>query len=243
MRSPLPIVPQDSADPREVFATGMARLAPLPARLTEVLAEMEAAAEREAIPIIGRLEGAVVQMLVLMRGERARRVLDIGTAIGYSALWLASALPPGGTVTSVEIDPERAARARRFIERAGFADRVEVVVGDVFEVVPGLGGYDVIFQDVMKHHYFGGDPCLAVELHKLCTSHLDEDGVLFIDNALCGGGVLDNGPAAESNQLIGVQSLNGMLAHDPDFLSVMLPVRDGLWVARRVGPHDFCGVR
>jgi O-methyltransferase len=243
MNAPLPIVPQDSTDPREVFATGLARLAPLPQRLTDVLTEMETVAEREQIPIIGRLEGAVVQMLVLNRGGNARRILDIGTAIGYSALWLASALPPGGTVTSIEIDPARAARARGFIEQAGYADRIEVVVGDAFEVVPDLGGYDVIFQDVMKHHYFGSDPCLAVELLKLCTSHLDEQGVLFIDNALCGGAVLDPSLADGSNELIGIQSLNEMLVHDPDFISVILPVRDGLWMARRVGSHDFCGTR
>lgn len=231
IRTSLPIVPQDSTDPREIFATQMARLAPLPERLAAVLAEMEDVARQEQIPVIGRLEGAVVQMLAGL--GRGARVLDIGTAIGYSALWLASALPAGGRVTSIEIDPERAERARGYIAKAGYSDRIEVVLGDAFDVLPGLATFDLIFQDVMKHRYFGADPCLAVDLLKLCCAHLADDGVLIIDNALCGRGVLEPDGHDSSNEVIGVRNLNDTLAKDPDFVSVILPLRDGLWVARR----------
>jgi predicted O-methyltransferase YrrM len=229
----LPIVPQESADPREIYATSLARLASLPERFGAVMADMEAVAKEEGIPVIGRLEGAIVQVLISMRRNTTTRVLDIGTAIGYSALWLASALPGNGKVTSIELDPQRAARAEDFIERAGFADRIEVLVGDAFDLIPDLGLYDVIFQDIVKHRYFGSDPCLATELLKLSKLHLDVDGVLMIDNAFCGGGVIDAELAEPSCELIGVRSMNAALACDPDFTSVILPVRDGLWLAQR----------
>jgi predicted O-methyltransferase YrrM len=229
----LPIVPQDSTEPREVFATTLVRAAELPPRLEAVMTEIETVAKCEGIPVVGRLEGAIIQMLATLCGERAMRVLELGTAIGYSALWLAHALPEGGKVTSIELDPERAARAADFIDRAGFADRVEIIVGDVFELLPGLGVYDLIFQDVMKHRYFGGDPALATELLRLTKSHLEVDGILMIDNAFCGGGVVAADLAEPSNELAGVRHMNDVLAHDPDFVGVIVPVRDGLWVAQR----------
>lgn len=232
-RPSLPIVPQDSTDPREVFATQMARQAPLPKRLSAVLTEMEEVAKREGIPVIGRLEGAVVQMLAALRGRG--QILDIGTAIGYSAIWLASALPAGGRVTSIEIDPERAERARGYIAKASYADRIEVETGDAFDIIPRLGTFDLIFQDVMKHRYFASDPCLALELLKLCGAHLAEDGVMVVDNAFCGGGVIGPDLPEAANEVIGVRNFNEALAKDPDFLSVILPVRDGLWVAWRPG--------
>lgn len=229
----LPIVPQDSTDPREVFATTLVRAAELPPRLDAVMTEIETVAKAEGIPIIGRLEGTIVQMLATLCGDRAMRVLELGTAIGYSALWLAHALPEGGKVTSIELDPERAARAADFIDRAGFADRVEIIVGDVFELLPNLGVYDVIFQDVMKHRYFGDNPALATELLRLTKSHLEVDGILMIDNAFCGGGVVAGNIDEPSNELAGVRRMNDVLAHDPDFAGVIVPVRDGLWVAQR----------
>ena len=72
-------------------------------------------------------------------------------------MWLAHALPEGGKVTSIELDPNRAARAADFIDRAGMADRIEILVGDAFELIPELGTYDLVFQDIMKHRYFGSD--------------------------------------------------------------------------------------
>ncbi|WP_225829840.1 O-methyltransferase [Streptomyces sp. NK08204] len=229
----LPIVPQDSTDLREIFATALVRQAPLPERLNTVMLEMETIARDEGIPVIGRLEGAIVRTLTALRGDAVTRVLDIGTAIGYSALWLAYALPEGGKVTSIELDPERAARAADFIDRAGMADRVEILVGDAFELIPQLGTYDLIFQDIMKHAYFGSDPSFATELLKLSKAHLEPNGVLMIDNAFCGGGVVAGEHAHPSNQLAGVQEMNKALAEDPDFTGLILPVRDGLWIAQR----------
>lgn len=232
--TPLPIVPQDGDDPRELYASFLVKLMPLAEPVEGVLSEIEERARTEGIPIVGRLEGSILQILTMLHGGRAMRILDIGTAIGYSAIWLAAALGPGGTVTTIELDPERARRARRYIERAGFADRVEVLEGDVFDLIPTLETYDLIFQDVMKHVYFGNDPELAVKLLRLTVEHLAPAGVLMIDNALCGNGIVDPEAHAASNQLAGVQALNDALGTDPAFRSVILPVRDGLWLAQRV---------
>lgn len=166
-RTPLPIVPQDGDDPRELYASLLVKLIPLAEPVEGVLSEIEEAARTEGIPIVGRLEGSILQILTMLHGRRAMRILDIRTAIGYSAIWLAAALGPGGTVTTIELEPERAQRARRYIERAGFADRVEVLEGDAFDLIPTLGTYDLIFQDVMKHVYFGSDPELALSLLRL----------------------------------------------------------------------------
>jgi caffeoyl-CoA O-methyltransferase len=230
----LAIVPQDSTDPREIFATETARASALPPKLSAVLTEIEDVARSEGIPIIGRLEGAIVRMLAGLHYPAGARVLDIGTAIGYSALWLADALPADGRIVSIEIDPIRAARAEGYIARAGYADRIEVMVGDAFDLIPELGTFDLIFQDVMKHAYFGSDPYLALELLKQCTSHLADDGVMIIDNAFCGGCVFEPDSPDTVNQVIGVRNLNEALAKDPSFQSVIVPLRDGLWVARRV---------
>jgi predicted O-methyltransferase YrrM len=230
----LTIVPQDSTDPRETFAAEIARLSALPPKVSAVLTEMEDVARVEGIPIIGRLEGAVIRMLAGLHCPPGARVLDIGTAIGYSALWLATALPADCRITSLELDPQRADRAREYIARAGCADRIEVLTGDAFELMPGLGTFHLIFQDVMKHRYFGGDPYLAVELLELSTSHLAEDGVMIIDNAFAGGHVFEDFGPDTLNQVVGIRNLNEALAKDPAFQSVIVPLRDGLWVARRV---------
>lgn len=229
MSTSLPIVPQDSTEPRELYATALLRTAPMPAQIDDVLREMEDIAREEEIPVVGRLEGMVVRTLASLPGASTRRILDIGTAIGYSSIWLAGALGPGGRVTSIEIDPVRAGRAVEFIERAGYADRVDVLVGDAFDMLPGLGGFDVIFQDVMKHRYFGDDPSKAAELLKLSKSLLNPGGVLLIDNAFCGSHVLGSDP--DPVEARGVQVMNELLARDADFTSVILPIRDGLWVA------------
>lgn len=232
--TPLEIVPQDGADPREVYSHSLVRQMPLPEPVESVLSEIEEAARIEGIPIVGRLEGSIIQILTMLRGSRPMEILDIGTAIGYSAIWLASALGPAGKVTTIELDPVRAQRARGYIEKAGFADRVQLLEGDAFDLIPTLGTFDLIFQDVMKHVYFGSDGDLALSLLRLSVEHLAPDGVLLIDNALCGNHVVDPGTHGESNQLAGVRALNDALVRDPAFRSVILPVRDGLWVAQRV---------
>ena len=227
----LPIVPQVSDDLLEKYALQMMKLQEEDSALQKVLHEIEKIAEDESVPIIGALEGKILASLIAMRHPAAREVLDIGTAIGYSAIWLARVTGPSGHITSIEIDPARAERAREFVRRAGVQDQVEIVTGDVFEILPTLNKkYDVIFQDVMKHVYFAKDPSLALKLLEISVECLEWGGILLTDNAFCQGRVLE---VSEFNQVKGIQAYNEAVAIHPKLDSLLFPFRDGLWYSRR----------
>ena len=233
-RKALPIVPQNVEDQLSQYALRLLRMRPTEEPVDSVLHEMEALAEKESIPIIGPLEGAIIQMLIQMRPAPAQMVLDIGTAIGYSAIWLARGLPAESRIISIEIDLERAELAQDFIRRAGFSDRIEVWVGDAFELLPQLDmQFDVILQDVIKHVYFGADSQLSLQLLDLCLEHLVDGGLLLGDNVFCMGEVLHEGQNSIPKQVIGIQAYNNRVANHPLLDSVVLPVRDGMWVSQK----------
>jgi caffeoyl-CoA O-methyltransferase len=231
----LPIVPQVSDDLLEQYALQMMELQEAkgePTQLQQVLHEMEKVALEESIPIVGALEGKILATLIGNHQNQVRSVLDIGTAIGYSAIWLAQVVGENGHITSVEIDPERAERARGFVRSAGVENRVEIITGDIFEVLPKENKqYDVIFQDVMKHVYFAKDPALAVQLLELSVAHLAPGGILLTDNAFCAGKVMH--AASEYNQVLGIQAYNKAIATHDLLDSTLFPLRDGLWFSRR----------
>jgi len=186
----LPIVPQLLDDPLSSYALALLRKRNAEFPVDDVLAEMEEMASIEQIPIIGPLEGAVIQMLTQLQQPEPQNVLDIGTAIGYSALWMARGISPESKITSIEIDPQRAQIARNFIEQAGYQHQIEVVIGDVLALLPSMGQFDIILQDVIKHVYFGADSQLSLQLFDYCMDHLNEGGLLLGDNAFCLGEVL-----------------------------------------------------
>src|SRR5947199_4822666 len=114
-----------------------------------VLAEMEDQGAREHIPIVVPETGALLHVLALARG--ARRILEVGTAIGVSTLYLARALPEDGTIVSFEIDPERHAAATGYLERAGLLDRADLRLQDAREGLAQLSGqFDMAFVDGVK---------------------------------------------------------------------------------------------
>lgn len=225
----LPIAPQSSEDPLSNYALQMLQLKPETSVIDTVLGELEHEAAVGQIPIIGHLEGAILQVLTAQNG---RRILELGTAIGYSALWLARSLPKDGRLVTIELDPERADHARDVMGRAELSDRVQVITGDIFQVLPQLNGpFDVIFQDVIKHAYFQSSPKLAVEIFDLCLSLLAPGGLLLGDNAFCLGEVLDTQDM--DNRVQGIRAYNERVATHPQLQSVIIPVRDGLWVSRK----------
>ncbi len=229
----LPIVPQLLDDPLSSYALKMVRKRGTEFPLDGVLLDMEEMAAIEQIPIIGPLEGAVIQILMQLRQPPPRKVLDIGTAIGYSALWLARALPKGSHIVSIEIDPQRAQTARDFIEKARYHHQIEVIIGDVLDLLPTMGKFDIIFQDVIKHVYFGADSRLSLQLLECCLEHLEDGGLLLGDNAFCMGEVLHNDTEDLPAQIRGIQAYNDKVATHPELDSVIIPVRDGLWVSHR----------
>src|SRR5437764_6640065 len=129
-----------------------AYLSTLRATADDVLAEMEAHAARDRIPIVVPETGALLHVLALARG--ARRVVEVGTAIGVSTLYMARALQPGGQVVSFEIDPERHAAARGYIQRAGVLDRTDLRLEDARSGLRALEGpFDLAFIDGVKAEY------------------------------------------------------------------------------------------
>ncbi|HEX6214625.1 MAG TPA: O-methyltransferase [Vicinamibacterales bacterium] len=156
-------------------------LAGLRADPHERLALIDREGRAEGLPLVYPDTGALLHTLA--RGCGATRILEIGTCIGYSTLWLATALPATGAVITMEYDAARAARARDHFAAAGYADRVSVIVGDATRFLHKVGGpFDLIFQDSDKQLY---EPMLErlVEL-------LRPGGLLVADNVLWNGEVI-----------------------------------------------------
>lgn len=196
----------------------------LPAR-DEVLAEMEARAERERIPIVGPLVGRFFQQLAMISG--AKRVMELGSAIGYSTIWWARGVGEGGRVWWTDGSADRASEAKGYLGRAAVADRVELLVGDAVEKMGTVPGeFDVVFCDIDKHGY---PAALQAALPRL-----KKGGLFVCDNTLWSGRVLTE-PKAErapdDRNTVGVRELNRLSFDDAKLFSVLLPLRDGVTVA------------
>jgi caffeoyl-CoA O-methyltransferase len=170
-------------------------------------------------------EGAILALLLRLIG--ARRVLEIGTLGGYSGIWLARALPPGGRLTTIEGSEKHAAYARRSFARAGIADRVELLLGEALDTLERLDGpYDAVFLDADKAPL----PDYFVAAMRL----LRVGGLLLCDNTFMHGRVAD--PAARGADVKGMRAFNRLVARDPRLAPAVIPVRDGLLAALRVAP-------
>lgn len=193
------------------------------ARDDDVLAALREAADREGLPpiSIGAVTGRLLQ--VLISAVRAERVLEVGTLGGYSAIWMARALPRSGRLVTIEIDERHADFARRYFTRAGLDDRIEVRVGRALDVLPAFDGerFDVVFLDADK------EPLPTYLDWSLRL--LRPGGLLVADNALWGGRVLD--PTTEDEGTRGVREFNRRLATDERLRGTIIPVGDGLAVA------------
>ena len=172
--------------------------------------------------VSGHIVGGLLRTLVHVL--RPRLVVDIGTFTGYSALSLAATLPPGGRVITCEVDPERAAEARRNITASPYADRVTVRLGPALETLGELEDpLDLVFIDADKpnyHAYF-----LAV------LPRLADHGLIVCDNTLWRGDVLDE--ATDDTDARAIRAFNDAVSADPRVECVLLSVRDGVTLIRK----------
>jgi predicted O-methyltransferase YrrM len=177
------------------------------------------------VPVVDPLTGALLHALVL--STKATRVLEIGTAIGYSTLWMAAALPPDGLLMTLERDPSRAATARQYFAEAGVDGRVTVMVGDADRYLHKLAGpFDLVFQDGDKAGY-------APMLDRL-VALLRPGGVLVTDNVLWDGEVVPGfvtTPRRTPEDTAAIAAYNTRLAADPRLTVSWLPVGDGVAIA------------
>ncbi|MBL8860673.1 MAG: O-methyltransferase [Planctomycetes bacterium] len=188
---------------------------------------LKAAARAAGIPAIWipPEQGSLLQ--VLLRAARAREVVEVGTLAGYSAIWMARALPAGGRVRTIELAARHAAFAREWIAQSDVAGRIEVLEGrglDRLRELPDRS-VDAVFLDADKAGY----AAYADEAARV----LVPGGLLLADNAFAFGQVLDERPADPDAPAI--QDFNERLARDARFRGLIVPIGDGLWVATR-GP-------
>jgi caffeoyl-CoA O-methyltransferase len=172
--------------------------------------------------LTGTIEGRFLELLV--HGLAARRVLELGTYSGYGTLSMAGGLPPGGRIDTCEIDPQRASVARRYVERAGYVDRVTIHEGPALETIAALeGGFDFVFIDADKENY--------VKYYEAVLPRLTEHGLIAADNTLWSGRVVDDTNDDENTRAI--RAFNDHVAADERVVSVMLTIRDGVTLIRR----------
>jgi predicted O-methyltransferase YrrM len=214
-------------DPVERYLAGLNHLA------DPVLLEIARAGEQQGLPLVDAEVGALLRVLATAVG--ATRILEIGTAIGYSGIWLAGALPSDGMLVTMEKDQKRAEQARQNFVRAGLADRVNVMIGDASRMLAKVSGpFDLIFQDGDKRFYL---PLLdrLVELVR-------PGGLLVTDNVLWDGEVVPGfiaQPKRNTEDTRAIKEYNERLSRHPQLMTVIVPIRDGLAISvKRSGTQD-----
>ena len=189
----------------------------------KVLARLEEEAHREGIPIVDPHEGQLLYLLVKL--GRAKRILELGTATGYSGIWLLRGTD-GGTLTTFEMDHDRAARARKNFQEAGFGERALVIEQNAVDGVSKLDDrFDACFIDLLNS--FRSEE-ITRQVFDLCLQRMEPGGLLMADNALRQGEVLH----PSNQQAKNVAFYNELIAKHPGLESVVIPIRDGLSVAR-----------
>ncbi|MCM1169750.1 MAG: O-methyltransferase [Bacteroides sp.] len=174
--------------------------------------------------ISGSYQGKLLEMLCRM--IRPMRVLEVGTYTGYSALCMARALPEGGKITTVEHNEELRERILRTFEQAGVSQRVELLMGEAESLLPTLPGasFDFVFLDADKASYNAYYP--------LVKALLAPGGWLLVDNVLWNGKVYDE--ACRDKDTLSVRGMNRMIQEDPETENLLLPLRDGLMLVRKL---------
>ena len=185
-----------------------------------VMQEMEAEAAKRDIPIVGPAVGRVLYQYA--RLINAKKVFELGSAIGYSTLWFARAVGEDGEVFYTDSDPKNADEASGYFRRAGVAERIHIGVGDALEQLAlRQREFDIIFNDVDKEYY--------PRVLDMAANHLRRGGLFITDNVLWSGLVAEENATDKNTRAI--QEFNQRLYAMKDFFTTILPLRDGLAVA------------
>ena len=188
-----------------------------------VVTEIEEYAAQNRVPIIGPAVARMLTLFVQVSG--AKRIFEMGSAIGYSTIWLARAAGPKGKVVYTDGDPEKARRAKDYFRRAGIAKRIDVRVGDALDLLKkSPGTFDLIFNDIDKRQY---PAALRAAFPKLRRG-----GLFITDNTLWSGKAAR--PAAPDDlDTQGIQEFNRLVYATKELYPVLLPLRDGVTVCRK----------
>jgi caffeoyl-CoA O-methyltransferase len=192
----------------------------LPAR-DEVLADIERYAKERDIPIIGPDCGRLLFLMARIAG--AKRIFEMGSAIGYSAIWFARAAGPGAEIYCTDGDPANAELARKNFERAGVSKSVRFMTGEAVDLIDSVDGtFDIILIDVYKRQY---PAALKKSLPRLTSG-----GLLITDNVLWSGRVTEE---PKDDDTRGILEFNRTLYGSPELFPVIVPLRDGVAICRK----------
>lgn len=206
--------------PEQIEAYAMAHSTPLPPLLGELVAETQREMGPRALMLSGQLEGTFLQLLAASLG--ARRILEVGTFTGFSALMMAAALPEDGSLITCEIDPKHAAFARRFFQRSPHGPKIDLREGPALATLQSLAGpFDLVFIDADKTGY--------AAYYEEALRLLSPNGIIAVDNVLWSGRVL----SPEDDDARSIVAFNRKVRQDPRVTCVLLTVRDGLMLIRR----------
>ena len=192
---------------------------------TGLLAEIEKKALAEQVPIVSLEVARLLSFLV--SSQRSQRILEVGTAVGYSTLWLAYSAGEQSSVTTIDWNLSRAEEAEANFQQAGVAHRVQLLKGDARAIIPSLTGtFDFIFLDAMKNHY--------PEILPLALEQLEPGGMLVADNILFRGMVAWIDVPEKYQRGVGNLHLflNQIMNH-PDLDTIVMPVGDGISLSRK----------
>jgi caffeoyl-CoA O-methyltransferase len=170
----------------------------------------------------GHLQGRLLSMISHM--IRPRAILEIGTYTGYSALCLAEGLADGGKLVTIDINEELEGQVRAYFAKAGFQERIELLIGNAQQIIPSLDlKFDLVFIDADKENYG--------RYFDLVIDKLNLNGFILADNVLWSGKVVKPNPDKDTRA---IDDFNKKVQADPRVENVLLPVRDGIMLIRRV---------
>jgi caffeoyl-CoA O-methyltransferase len=186
-----------------------------------VLADIETYAKERDIPIIGPDCGRLLWLMARISG--ANRIFEMGSAIGYSAIWFARAAGPAAEIYCTDGDPANAELARKNFERAGVSKNIRFMTGEAVDLIDTTDGtFDIILIDVYKHQY----PAAL----KKSLPRLKSGGLVITDNVLWSGRVSQ--PPKDDNTR-GILEFNRMVYASPELFPVIVPLRDGVAICRK----------
>jgi caffeoyl-CoA O-methyltransferase len=171
----------------------------------------------------GHLQGRILSMISVMIGPSA--ILEIGTYTGYSALCMCEGLKKGGKLITLDVNEELESRVRKYFEKSDYNDRIDFRIGNAVEIIPKLAmKFDLVFIDADKENYS--------RYFDLVINSVNLGGYILADNVLWSGKVLDAQPDKDTRA---IQDFNAKVNADPRVENILLPVRDGIMMMRKIG--------
>ncbi len=191
-----------------------------------LLLELEQQGTYDGVPIVDRAAGRLLSTLV--HAMQANRVLELGTAYGYSTLWMALALPPAGHIWTIDPDRERTAVARSYFERTDVNEKIEIINQPALEVLEWFPqrNLDIVFIDAVKTEY--------IDYLEAVVPMLKRSGLVVVDNVLWGGEAGAEPRAGDSADVQAIREFNRVFINHPKLDATIVPVGDGLGIGARL---------